>query len=1113
MSMRCVTVLGLLLIGLTLGLHLSLTYSSCVKTIWVHRDLASRTTRPRPSVIITMPPEIIRYTSKELYALRDKSVEVQPTLLFYPVNYNSRQHVSEKKRGCRAGSRRYLYTPTMRNILGYPTALNHNNSRRAWDKNSGVHWNNLHKVDVNYKEKSVITPAEQLTISTVNTRSIRNKSADVLHHVLDKNIDLCVITETWLRQDGDDYVRAELKQKGFNLDDVPRSDRTGGGLALFYRDNLRVQRTHSSMLPSCEYAEWSVDCQSYQLTIAALYRPPHSANHPSTHAQFLNDFPSLLDRLTAIKEPIIIMGDLNFHFDDGENTYTKQLTSLLESYDLLQLVNVPTHTSGHTLDVIISRGSDNILVSEPYADYFISDHSFTSCVISRLRPQLSVKNIQFRKWTSLNDEEFISDLCNLKSLPEHSTDVDLLVHSFSDTLADIVNKHVPLKEKRITCRPEVPWYSVYLREFKQVRRTIEKIHIKYKSEISGLVYKKTKNRYIAAVASAKADYYCSRIEQSEGNSKKLYAVISDLLGRVQENPLPARICDSDLANQFLDFFMNKIVKLRLELDSLQTNTINNSDTSCVRIPAVEGMNSFQPLTEADIQKLILGSKATTCELDLIPTTKLKEFLPHFLPVVTEIVNRSLETGVFPQAWKTAVVKPLLKKKGLTLEMKNYRPISNLCFLSKILEKAGLQQVVEHVESNHLLPSYQSAYRRNHGVETAMVKMYSDLLKAVDQQQVCVVVMMDLSAAFDTVDIPIMINILKQDFNISGTPLSWFESYLTDRTMRVVVNNSSSRSSQLHFGVPQGSCAGPVLFTLYVAALNRVVQKYSPTLHGYADDHKIALACYPGNSDSEAEAKAELERCLQDIVFWMADQKLKMNNSKTEIIIYGTKQQLAKVQMDSICVGGVDIKCVDSVRDLGVLMDSALSFDQHITKKCQIANHQLHNLNGIRNYLPQKMTETLVHGLLHSHLDFCNALLSGLPNYKIDKFQKLQNRAARIVTKTPFDSEIKPVLRSLHWLPLQARIRFKVLVLVYRCLNGTAPVYLSNMLCIKTSVYSLRSVDGSSLEVPRTRTKIAERSFHVIGPKWWNALPLDIKNSSTEDIFRRNLKTQLFREFL
>ena len=170
-----------------------------------------------------------------------------------------------------------------------------------------------------------------------------------------------------------------------------------------------------------------------------------------------------------------------------------------------------------------------------------------------------MKDIQFRKWRSLDEDAFLRDLCELSNLSNNTTDVDSLVHYFSDTLTGVIEKHVPLKTKKITYRPEVPWYSLYLRELKKVRRMTEQIRMKNKLDISELVYKKIKNQYTAAIASAQMDYYCGRIQEADGNSKKLYNVISDLLGRIQQNPLPSHVNDKDLANEFSDFLIDKVV--------------------------------------------------------------------------------------------------------------------------------------------------------------------------------------------------------------------------------------------------------------------------------------------------------------------------------------------------------------------------------------------------------------------------------------------------------------------------------------------------------------------------------------------------------------------------
>ena len=194
------------------------------------------------------------------------------------------------------------------------------------------------------------------------------------------------------------------------------------------------------------------------------------------------------------------------------------------------------------------------------------------------------------------------------------------------------------------------------------------------------------------------------------------------------------------------------------------------------------------------------------------------------------------------------------------------------------------------------------------------------------------------------------------------------------------------------------------------------------------------------------------------------------------------------------------------------MTNTLNFDIHIQKKCQIAHVQLRNLKAIRKHLTQKSTETLVHGLVHSHIDFCNGLFTEIPAYQINKLQRVQNHAARVVLSSSHDQPSAVLLKQLHWLPVKARIMFKVLVMVFRVINGTAPVYLREMFAPTQGRYRLRSQSDIYFHIPRRRTRMADRSFAVVGPKWWNNLPSDLKNIDSEQNFRSRLKTYLFDIF-
>ena len=235
-----------------------------------------------------------------------------------------------------------------------------------------------------------------------------------------------------------------------------------------------------------------------------------------------------------------------------------------------------------------------------------------------------------------------------------------------------------------------------------------------------------------------------------------------------------------------------------------------------------------------------------------------------------------------------MVFPLLKKPGLDVIFKNFRPVSNLSFVSKLIERTVFNQIHGHLVCNNLYPAAQSAYRRNHSTETALLKVMNDILLNMNKQHVTILVLLDLSAAFDTVDHSILLNRLSSKLGLNGTALAWFRSYLSGRSQRVSVRGAVSDKFDLHYGVPQGSCLGPLLFTVYASALFDVVEKHLPTVHCYADDSQLYISFSPKAHSGQVDAVASIEHCIRDIRQWMSQDKLLMNDAKTEVLLIGTR---------------------------------------------------------------------------------------------------------------------------------------------------------------------------------------------------------------------------------
>ena len=342
----------------------------------------------------------------------------------------------------------------------------------------------------------------------------------------------------------------------------------------------------------------------------------------------------------------------------------------------------------------------------------------------------------------------------------------------------------------------------------------------------------------------------------------------------------------------------------------------------------------------------------------------------------------------------------------------------------------------------------------------------------------------------------------------GAALEWFVSYLTGRTQSVTIDHIMSTPTQLDCGVPQGSVLGPILFSLYTAPLINILQKYNVDYHLYADDTQIYIPITP---TSKLESITTVESCAAEIKSWMSSNKLKLNGDKTEVMIIGPKVAKSKINVDKIEIdcSQIDIITSGSVRNLGVILDSELSMNDQVTQLCKSAHFHLRNISKIRHLLDTDSTKLLINSFFTSRLDYCNSLLTGIPSYQIARLQKLQNKAARIITRTKLTEHIQPVLKRLHWLPVEYRINFKVLCFVYKCKSGTAPAYIQELIHAHNPTRPLRSSSLSNYIVPRSRSGFAARSFSSCGPSLWNSLPQTIRTASSFSAFKRSLKTHLF----
>ena len=522
-------------------------------------------------------------------------------------------------------------------------------------------------------------------------------------------------------------------------------------------------------------------------------------------------------------------------------------------------------------------------------------------------------------------------------------------------------------------------------------------------------------------------------------------------------------------------------------------------------------SNFHETSEGEIQNVIKSLSNATCKLDPLPTSMFKDCQLVLIPVITKLVNTSLQTGVVPSNCKHSLLTPRLKKSDLpSQELSSYRPIANLSYLSKIIEKVAVKQVQEYLTANDLYPRTQSAYRCFHSVETALLRVENDLLLALDEHKDAVLVLLDFSAAFDTISHENLLRRLNNRFGITGTALEWFGSYFYQRSHAVKVEDSLSAVFQDKCGVPQGSVIGPVSFTLYTAPIQDIIDAHELNGMIYADDTQIYAFFDHNDSVSQKITTDRLNACIRDIRTWATHNELVLNDNKTEMVHLSSKF-ISRALLDvTISVGNTPIIPSKEARNLGCIFDEHLTMKSHVKKVCSSAMSALRQIGKIRGYLDETNTKRLIHSLVTSRLDSCNTLLKELPSSEIDKIQRIQNTAARIVEGSSHRSPIAPLLQKLHWLPIEKRIKFKIILLTFKLLSGSAPSYLTDLIHTYVPSRSLRSENQHLLQVPRFTTEhYGKRSFAVLAPTLWNNIPLCIRTEPSISLFISKLKTHLF----
>ena len=940
---------------------------------------------------------------------------------------------------------------------------------------------------------------------------MRNKVTYVAETLSEFNLDILCLVETWLLPTDLGVIGAALPGS-YSIFHVPRLTGAGGGVAIIHSTSLTMRQEEIVLqFTSFEIMRTKFTSHSETVHLIVVYRP----GHPGTDRTFLDEFGSFLDSLLDVRGKIVICGDFNYWIDDPlSKPYSSEFLELLDINNFYNYVASPTHIFGHTLDLVLSPvGVDCVVDVEVLPiDSLISDHALVTFGLRMARPKVIKKSITFRNYRNV-DQDNISNEIELRLALTDSlgrSAEDLTLH-YNRSFRSIEEQHFPLITKQILVKAESSWYNHTIASLRRQRRRAERQWRRLRTDSSRLEYVTARRAVVNRVQERRVEFYQEQWISCGGDQRKVASLVRTLMRGAEPAPLPTSCSDDQLATEFMEFFQSKIARIREELDS-EPNASNYILAPATRNPPPVMFYRFHPVDEQSIKECIQRLNKTYCRLDPINVSKIAKAYESAVPFVSQLVNKYFADCIFVESEKLALVRSQLKRAGLDNEDKrNYRPISNLTFLSKIVERIIFDQLYTFMEESGTLTKYQSAYRELHSTETALCKIHNDLVAATCSGRTSLLVLLDLSAAFDTIDHDLLLCDL-HSFGIRGDAYLLLQSYLTGRFQRVAIGQSLSEPKPLQFGVPQGSILGPLLFILYTSSLADLLDAHGVQYHFYADDTQIYIEI----SDI-ANIKEKIIALLHDIKVWMLMRKLKLNESKTDILLVkGGLRVDIETEFGALELGDLRLQPSPSVKNLGITFDSTLDFKHHINSLVKTCNYNIRNLYAVKRYLNRDALIGLVHSLIISHVDYCNSLFLGLPNYLLKKIQTILNKCARLIFSLPPRTPTTRYLIELHWLPVRARIEFKICLMVYKAIKFKQPKYIVDMIFSPETgtQMSLRSSDDPyRLHEPRAvgERAFAERSFAYVAPRLYNKLPVRVKQQSTLGSFKTHLKSFLFSQ--
>ena len=689
----------------------------------------------------------------------------------------------------------------------------------------------------------------------------------------------------------------------------------------------------------------------------------------------------------------------------------------------------------------------------------------------------------------------------------------------------------PIKTFQTTSK-YCPWLTEQTKSLIQERNRAQELLSENKTNENLEKFKSLRNKVTNRLKNDKTQWQKQKLEKCNNDPGKLWKNIlgwlnwcssgspSKLYHAGQIITSPAR-----LAEIMNNFFVNKIATIRQGLPSQTDDPLRTLQKIMKDSDSVFSLSCVHPDT---VKKIILSLKnSKSCGIDTIDTYILKLIVDDILPAVTHIVNISIQQSTFPSLYKMAKVIPLFKKDDPLLP-KNYRPVAILCIISKVIERVVFIQIVEYMNRNELFHPNHHGFRAHHSTTTAMVQMYDSWVQAVDKGELAGVCMLDMSAAFDVVDHEILLDKLKL-YGFDKTSLKWMEDYLSGRSQAVYIDGSLSPFLPVDVGVPQGSILGPLCYVLFTNDLPETILDTSSHVHwSHLTTHCAecgGLCCFADDSTYSVSSNDQgiLEQKLNErysiLANYMGNNKLKLNDDKTHLLIMTTKQKQRIINIDvKINTPTEEIKPIKSEKLLGIFIQDDLKWTDYLQNNEKSLIKQLTTrLNALKmiSYVASfKVRLMIANGIFSSKLIFQISLWGGTEEYLLNSLQIVQNRAARFVTRRDRYTPVVELLRQCGWLSVRQLTFYHSVILIYKTLQISCPKYIYSKLSSEFP-YNTRLSQSDSVRMGsefQCKLELTEKSFMNRATLQFNKLPAELRQTEKIETFKRKLKTWVLENY-